>query len=270
MIKAKLMSFVCSVLFIGIIFAAAFIFEPAKGGAATYLPGTCGCSMASSRQNTDSDDPFPSISNEPRLIALTFDDGPSEYTLRLLDALKQREAVATFFTAGEAVNTYPHIAYRIVAEGHEIACHAYSHPFLTNLGADEIRIELTNSRDAIYSATGAIPSMFRPPYGSFDSQVRSVAAEFGMPLILWNVETADWRDRDVELILSRIINQRGVPLVRSGDIIIMHDTLSTTVDAAIRTVDILHELGFQFVTVSQLFDAKGIQPAPGEVFSCAR
>ena len=269
--KAKFMSFVCSMLFIGILFAAAIFFEPATGGATTFLLGSCGCSLVSPRQNPNTvENPFPSISEEPRLIALTFDDGPSVYTLQLLDALGKRDAFATFFTAGEAVNVYPTIANRIVAEGHEIACHAYSHPFLATLSADEIRMELTKSRNAIYSATGTVPAILRPPYGNFNSQVQSVAMEFDMPLILWNVDTIDWRDRDVEVILGRIINPRGFPLVQSGDIILMHDTLSTTVDAAIKIVYKLQEHGFQFVTVSQLFDAKDVQLIPGAVYGCAR
>ena len=267
--KAKFMSFVCSMLFIGILFAAAFFFEPAARGT-IYLLGACGCSVAGGRHDTNPTTPFPRLSDEPKLIALTFDDGPSEYTLHILDALSKRGAFATFFTTGLEVNVYPHIANRIVMEGHEIACHAYSHPFLTTLSAEEIRLELTNSRNAIYDATGAFPAILRPPYGNFDSVVSSIAAEFGMPMILWNVDTIDWRDRDVEVILSRIINTRGFPLVQSGDIILMHDTLSTTVDAAIKIVDLLQEQGFQFVTVSQLFDSKEIRLIPGAAYGCAR
>ena len=248
-------------VFIGFLFTAAFFFESAAG--------ICGCSTVSPRINLNSENPFPRVSDEPMLIALTFDDGPSVYTSLLLDAFSERGAFATFFTAGEEVNANPHIAYRIVNEGHEIACHTYSHPILTTLSAEEIRIELAKSRESIYNATGTFPAVMRPTYGNHNSQVRSVAAEFGMPLILWNVDTADWRDRDSEVIHNRIINPRGLPLVQNGDIIIMHDTIGTTVEAAIKIVDSLQELGFQFVTVSRLFDAKGIELIPGAVYSCA-
>ena len=267
MFKARLMSIVCSMILIGALFFAAFFVGLADVETDFFYAWECGCNASISNNNPN---PFPMTFNGPKLIALTFDDGPSVYTLQLLDALIEREAVATFFTHGEAVNMYPYIARRILQEGHEIACHAYSHPFLTKLTEEEIRRELTNSRNAIYNATGVVPAVHRPPYGSHDSLVRSVVAEFGMPLVLWNIETADWRDRDVDLILSRVINSRGVPLVQSGDIIILHDTLQTTVDAAIKMVDLLQEHGFRFVTVSQLFDAKGIQMIPGAVYGCAR
>ena len=268
--KAKFMSFVSSTLFIGILFAAAFFIEPAASGTAVCLSESCGCSMVNPRIGHNIGNPFPRVSNEPKFIALTFDDGPSEHTLQLLDALGERGALATFFTVGEAINAYPHIAYRIVREGHEMACHSYSHPFLTTLTADEIRTELKKSRDAIYNASGSFPTVFRPPYGLHDPLVRSVAAEFGMPLILWSVDTIDWRDRDVDAILSHIINPHGFPLVQNGDIILMHDTLSTTVDGAIKIVDELLGLGFRFVTVSQLFDRAGIHLIPGTVYGCAR
>ena len=257
-------------LFIGMIFFAAFYFELAAFGSAANLSYGCGCRRVGAVHDNDVGNPFPGRMKASKLIALTFDDGPSEYTLMLLDAFSERNAVATFFTAGEAVRANPHIAYRIVSEGHEIACHAYSHPFLTSLTADEIRVELTKSRDAIYEATGVYPAILRPPYGNYDLLVQSVATEFGLPIILWNVDTIDWRDRDVDIILSRITNSRGAPLVQNGDIIIMHDTLQTTVDAAIKIVDKLQGLGFQFVTVSQLFEAKDINLIPGAIYGCAR
>ena len=268
--KAKFMSFACSMFFVGGLFLAAFYFELAAYGAAAYLPGACGCMTAGVRLDPKIENPIRRQSQEPGFVALTFDDGPSEYTVQLLDALSNRAVALTFFTTGTEVNAYPHIANRIVQEGHEIACHAYSHSYLTELTADEIRAELANSRDAIYTATGVFPALHRPPYSSYDSLVRSIAEEFGMPLILWNVDTIDWRDRDVELILSRIINFRGYSMVQSGDIILMHDTLPTTVDAALIIIDKLQEQGFQFVTVSQLFEKKEIELIPGAVYGCAR
>ena len=204
------------------------------------------------------------------LIALTFDDGPSSHTSRLLDALNARGARATFFTTGRAVNANPHIAARIVSEGHEIACHAHTHPLLTNLSADAIRRELTNSRNAIYNATGVFPALFRPPYGGQNSTVRSVAAEFNMPLIFWNIDTEDWRSRNAQAILRTVVTANGTPRVRDGDIILMHDTVSATVEATIQIIDQLQARGFYFVTVSQLFEARGRQLVPGVSYRSAR
>ena len=203
-------------------------------------------------------------------IALTFDDGPVFYTSRLLDALYVRGVSATFFTTGRNVLANPQIAARIVNEGHEIACHAHSHARLINLSEDGVRRELTNSRNAIYRATGTHPVLLRPPYGNHDSMVRSVAREFYMPLIIWNIDTWDWRDRNVETILSRVVDANGNATVQNGDIILMHDTSNVSVDAAIRIVDTLIALGFRFVTVSELFEINGITPEPGGVYRNAR
>ena len=203
-------------------------------------------------------------------IALTFDDGPVFYTQRLLDELYVRGVSATFFTTGRNVAANPRLAARIVNEGHEIACHAHSHARLVNLSEEGVRRELTNSRNAIYNATGTHPVLLRPPYGNHNNMVRSVAREFGMPLITWNIDTLDWRDRDIETILSRVVDARGNAIVQNGDIILMHDTSNISVDAAIRMVDVLLGLGFRFVTVSELFEVNGITPEPGGVYRIAR
>ena len=269
----RFLSFVCTALAASLLLAANLYASPMAYGLAA-APHDGGWNMMDSRR------PNPEwrnmiarpleIPEGAILIALTFDDGPSEHTPRLLDELRMRGAFATFFTSGNMIAGRQNVAARIVEEGHEIACHAHSHPFLTGLDAAGIRRELTNSRNAIYSATGTKPAVFRPPYGDQNSTVRSVAAEFDMPVILWSIDTLDWRDRNVQTILSRIVDSHGNPLVQDGDIILMHDTLATTVDAAIEIVDILQEQGFFFVTVSQLFEARGTQLVPGGLYRSAR
>lgn len=203
-------------------------------------------------------------------LALTFDDGPVYYTERLLDALNERGMRATFFTTGRNVAINPRIAARIVDEGHEIACHSHSHPYLTRLSDEGIRRELTNSRNAIYSATGTYPRLLRPPYGDHNSRVRAVAREFDLALVNWSIDTWDWRDRNLETILSRVVDDRGNATVQHGDIILMHDTSNLSVDAAIRIMDVLMGLGFRFVTVSELFEINGITPEPGNLYRNAR
>jgi peptidoglycan/xylan/chitin deacetylase (PgdA/CDA1 family) len=207
---------------------------------------------------------------DARLVALTFDDGPSEHTPRLLNALGARSVPATFFVTGSSVTVHPEIAASIVEERHEIACHTFSHPILTGLSADRIRNELHRSRNAIYQVTGRVPTVFRPSYGAQNSTVRTVAAEFYMPLILWSIDTRDWETRNVNAIMSHIVDSSGNLRISDGDIILMHDTFSTTVDAAIQIVDLLLAEGFYFVTVSQMLNIRNGGIEPGRVYNSAR
>jgi len=197
---------------------------------------------------------------------LTFDDGPSVHTARLLDALAARNVPVTFFVQGQQVQSRPAIAARIVAEGHEIANHSFSHPNLAARNAATIRNELTRTNNAIFQATGTRPTLLRPPYGSHNATVRSVAAEFGFPIVLWSVDTRDWERRNVNAIMSHIVDRNGRPRVRDGDIILMHDVFPTSIDAAIRTIDLLLAEGFTFVTTSDILIDRHGTLVPGRVY----
>jgi peptidoglycan/xylan/chitin deacetylase (PgdA/CDA1 family) len=200
-----------------------------------------------------------------KLVALTFDDGPGAYTNRLLDTLYARNVPATFFVLGQQVSANPAVAKRMVEEGHEIASHSYRHPNFTSMSASGIRDELNQSRNAILQATGAVPALLRPPYGSYNSTVQSVAIELGLPLIMWSVDTRDWESRNVNSILGHFTDGNRIK-IKDGDIILMHDIYSTTVDAAIRAVDLLLADGFTFVTVSELLMERYKTVTPGRVY----
>ncbi|MCL2367802.1 MAG: polysaccharide deacetylase family protein [Oscillospiraceae bacterium] len=202
-----------------------------------------------------------------RLVALTFDDGPGPYTDRLLDALYERGVPATFFVLGQQVMNRPDTARRIVNEGHEIASHTFRHPQLTRMNAGAIRAELARGRTAIQQITGETPTLFRPPYGAHNATVRSVAAEFGYPVILWSVDTLDWRSRNVNTILGHFVDRNGNVRIRDGDVILMHDIHRTSVDAAIRAVDLLLAEGFVFVTTSELLIEQHGMLVPGRVYN---
>ncbi|MCL2368233.1 MAG: polysaccharide deacetylase family protein [Oscillospiraceae bacterium] len=203
----------------------------------------------------------------PPRVALTFDDGPSTHTRRLLTALASRRVTATFFVVGWRVTENPEIAARIVEDGHEIASHTYYHPLLTRISANHFRGELTRTHNAILAATGAEPApIFRPPYGIHNRMARNVAAEFGLPLILWSVDTRDWETRTVEGIMSHIVDGDGNLRIRDGDIILMHDVFGTTVDGALRLIDLLLEEGFVFVHVSELLESQYGTLQPGAVY----
>lgn len=205
------------------------------------------------------------------VVALTFDDGPTAHTGPMLDALAARGVSATFFTTGRNVNNFPEIAARIVDEGHEIACHGHNHPLMTQMSEVEVRLQLINSRNAVSEATGgAAMTLFRPPYGAHNNTVRMAAEDNGMALVLWSIDTFDWRDRDVETIVSRVIGANGRPRVEDGDIILMHDTMPTSVAAAGRIIDALQQNGVYVVTVTQLFEITGQPLVPGRVHNNAR
>ncbi|MCL2563042.1 MAG: polysaccharide deacetylase family protein [Oscillospiraceae bacterium] len=211
----------------------------------------------------------PAIAQTPpppvRRIALTFDDGPTEYTRRLLDALAARDVQATFFVLGSRVVERPDLAARIVAEGHEIGNHSLWHPDLTAMSAAGVRNQIRWTNDIIEWATGVRPVVFRPPYGWNNRTVRTIAAEFDFPLVLWSVDTRDWEVKRVDAILHHIADGDRVR-IREWDIILMHDRFETTVDAAALAVDLLLEAGFTFVTVSELLAEREDEVRAGRVY----
>ena len=182
-------------------------------------------------------------------VAMTFDDGPhAANTPRLLEMLKQRKIHATFFMVGQCVAEYPDIVKRIVAEGHEVANHSWSHPQLSAMSEAAVREQLQKTHDAIIAACGVTPKVMRPPYGAFTARQRAWAqGEWGYKCILWDVDPLDWKVRNSEHVKTEILKQT-VP----GSIILSHDIHKTTVDAMPETLDALLAKGFKFVTVSEL------------------
>ncbi len=186
-----------------------------------------------------------------KVLAMTFDDGPHpQNTPRLLDMLKQRNVKATFFTIGRSVDLHPQIAKRIITEGHEIGNHTYTHGNLSKMNENGVRTELDKGRDAIVRATGSTPKVMRPPYGALlTSQRQWVADNYSYPTILWSVDPMDWKDRNAEIVSSRLISR-----ARPGGILLAHDLHKTTVDAMPKTLDSLLDQGYTFVTVSELIE----------------
>ncbi len=182
-------------------------------------------------------------------VAMTFDDGPHPAnTPRLLDMLRVRNIKATFYVIGRNVDLYPNVARRIVAEGHEIGNHTYTHPTLSRLSDDTVRGELTKCRDAIARATGVQPRTMRPPYGALLQRQREwIHSQLGYSTIMWSVDPLDWRRPGASVVTSRILAG-----TTAGSIILAHDLHASTVDAMPATLDGLLRKGFKFVTVSQL------------------
>jgi peptidoglycan/xylan/chitin deacetylase (PgdA/CDA1 family) len=182
-------------------------------------------------------------------IAMTFDDGPSaENTPRLLEMLKQRNIKATFFLIGQNVASNPDLVRRILAEGHEIGNHSWTHPQLSKLSDQRVTAEITKTQDAIKDASGFTPTLLRPPYGAITPRQREwIANQFGLNIILWSVDPFDWKRPGASVITQRILTE-----ARPGAIILSHDIHKQTVDAMPATLDGLIRKGYKFLTVSQL------------------
>jgi peptidoglycan/xylan/chitin deacetylase (PgdA/CDA1 family) len=193
-------------------------------------------------------------------IAMTFDDGPSAAnTPRLLDLLAKKHIKATFFMVGECAAEYPEIVKRIVAEGHEVANHSWSHPNLAKMSEDAVRSQVQRTQNAIIEAGSVTPKLLRPPYGSItDKQKHWLHDEFGFKIIMWDVDPLDWKYRNSARVEREILKN-----TRDGSIVLAHDIHPTTVDAMPATFDQLLAKGFKFVTVSELLAMEiAATPAP--------
>jgi len=195
-------------------------------------------------------------------IAMTFDDGPSaENTPRLLEMLKQRNIKATFFLIGQNAASNPEIVRRILAEGHEIGNHSWTHPQLSKLSDERVTTEITKTQEAIKSASGFTPTLLRPPYGAITPRQRAwIENQFGLNIILWSVDPFDWKRPGASVITQRILTQ-----VRPGAIILSHDIHKQTIDAMPATLDGLIRKGYKFATVSQLIAMNKPKPSPSPV-----
>lgn len=193
----------------------------------------------------------PTVTPEPKgLIALTFDDGPSDFTDRLLDCLEANNAKATFFLVGQEIEYFQEPLSRMEALGCEIGNHSFSHADLATLSADDITNELSLTDQKIQELVGHGATVVRPPYGSFNDTVAGIAAR---PLILWSVDTLDWETQNADSTVQNVMNS-----AQDGAIILMHDIFKESVDAAEIFVPQLIQEGYQLVTVSELAAARGI------------
>ena len=193
-----------------------------------------------------------------KLVALTFDDGPGgKTTTALLDGLKARNARVTFFQLGTRAERFPELVARAIHEGHEVGSHTYDHQNLRKLSLEGVQFEITATNQIIGSVTGGSVGLLRPPYGSYDDRTKAA----GMPIILWNVDTLDWKLKNKDAILARMKET-----IKDGDIVLMHDIYQTSVDAALEFIDYARSQGFEFVTVSELAMLRGTELVPGQVY----
>jgi peptidoglycan/xylan/chitin deacetylase (PgdA/CDA1 family) len=191
-------------------------------------------------------------------VALTFDDGPTPYTDRLLGILTANNAKATFFEIGNKVAANPAGAKRVVDAGMELGNHTWEHPNMTTLPPSDVPGELTRANDAIAAATGVTPRLWRPPGGLTNEAVNEQAAKVGLAGILWDVIPYDWIN-DSNTAASRYLL---LTQIKPGSVVLLHDTYSSTVDLVDQFIPVLKANNYHPVTVSQLLG----QRAPGSVY----
>lgn len=209
-------------------------------------------------RNSREEDP-----NVEKLIALTFDDGPySPVTNRILDTLEKHGAKATFFVVGNRVASYKSTVKRAHNLGCEIASHTWSHKNLTKLSVSEMNSEIKKSVDAITDVTGGNVTLVRPPEGGVNGTVQ---ANIGYPLIMWSVDSMDWKHRNATKNYNTIVNH-----VFDGCIILMHDLYPATAETVEKLVPDLMAKGYKFVTVTELMEARGVSMQNGQKYSAAR
>lgn len=181
--------------------------------------------------------------NKP-VVALTFDDGPSKYTKKIVDFLKENDASATFFILGNKVAIYEQTLITMIENGNEIGNHSYSHKWLTKLSEVELKNQIEKVQTITKERLNYTPKYLRPTYGGINKKLRS---NTDLEIVLWNVDTMDWKIKNSDKIASRAISK-----VKNGDIILMHDTYERTFEAVKKIVPELKKQGYQFVTVSEL------------------
>ncbi len=245
------------------------------------------------------------IDTSKPMVAITYDDGPSSVTGKILDILEKNGAKATFFQIGNQVESYPEVEKRINSLGCELANHTWEHKWLSSLDVDGINYQLDHTSDTVESITGRRPKLMRPPGGFYNETVQ---AEADMPMIYWSVDNyqLDHTSDTVESITGRrpklmrppggfynetVQAEADMPMiywsvdtedwktrdakktisavldhVKDGDIVLMHDLYEQTAEASETIIPELIKRGYQLVTVSELAQARGVSMENGKVY----
>lgn len=193
-----------------------------------------------------------------KCVALTFDDGPSPYTDRLLQILKDNDAKATFFEIGNKVAANPAGAKRVVDAGMELGSHTWEHPNMTTIPPADVAAQFSRANDAIAAATGRKPALYRPAGGLSNAAVRQAAGNFGLAEILWDVIPFDWANDSNTAATRQVLMAQ----VKPGSVVLFHDTYSSTVDLVYQFIPVLKANGYRLVTVSELLGPR----APGSSY----
>ena len=200
--------------------------------------------------------------NYSKVVALTFDDGPSNYTDEILDVLEKYNVTATFFVVGTNLNTkYNNTMARLIKLGNEVGIHGYSHKEFTKIKQSKVveEIEYTNK---LLKGFNIEAKYIRPPYGSINNKLKKIIE---YPIILWNVDTLDWKYKDALKIYNNSIDD-----IHDGSIILMHDHYLSSVKALDLIIPKLQEDGYKIVNITELFSIKNINLENGKTYRSAK
>lgn len=181
---------------------------------------------------------------ETKQIAITFDDGPSLYTEELLDGLMERNVKVSFFLIGKKVEEFPDIVKREKEEGHLIGNHTYNHVDISKVSEEVAKEELGKTDQALKKILGEGTIYVRPPFGI---RQKKLEEELDLIPVMWSIDPLDWTTENVTEIVNKVVTEAD-----ENDIILMHDCYKSSVEAALRIIDILQKEDFEFVTVEEL------------------
>ena len=187
---------------------------------------------------------------DPRIqpaIALSFDDGPSEYTQQVLDILAEYDCRATFFMVGTNMNNMPEMVKTVYESGNEVGLHTWRHNDLTQMNADAIVRNLQLCQNIVLEQTGTTARWLRPPYGKVGPGTYGACNALGMYIATWTIDSRDWETQNAAKIEKEVMGQ-----LHNGAIILFHDTHSATVEALRNILPQIVEKGYQVLTVDQL------------------
>ena len=193
-----------------------------------------------------------------KMIALTFDDGPGKYTVKIAKCLKKYDSRATYFVVGNRIKDYKNGLKYAYDNGCEIGNHSYTHANFLALGSSGIKKEIKKTDKMIEKITGEPVNVLRTPGGARSKTISRVA---GKPMFYWSIDTRDWENRNTNKIINNVMRR-----VKDGDIILLHEIYGFSSDAIIKLIPKLKKAGYQLVTVSELAKYKGYQLQPGKVY----
>jgi peptidoglycan/xylan/chitin deacetylase (PgdA/CDA1 family) len=188
---------------------------------------------------------FAARKKKKKTVALTFDDGPSDYTYKVLDVLKKYKIKATFCIVGDNVASYPKTTLRIQQEGHQLCNHSRDHADLTTLSTADAKKELTDCQKQIKTVTEVAPKVVRFPYGASNGKVLKIAKDLKLRNVKWDVDPLDWKNPPPKTITARILKA-----TTPGDVVLLHDgggDRSHTVSSLPGTIAKLKKKGYTFV-----------------------
>lgn len=190
-----------------------------------------------------------------KVVAFTFDDGPSKYTESIIDLLYENDANGTFFILGNKVKYYSNIINKSISYGNEIGNHSYNHKSLNNLSKEDFLYQINTTQNIIYEISGYTPKYLRPTYGNTSTNLKKYSP---LEIVLWTVDPEDWKYKNSKTIAKRVLDK-----VKDESIVLMHDTKERTFKALKIIIPELKKQGYQFVTISQLKEVQKIREKTG-------